>query len=292
VNGSLALHRSALFVGSEEKTARVRVFDLDGHERLEGFSFRDHRAGRSVASGLAVDDDRRVWVADTPASRVRRFSLFGREDGGLGLGLEEPIGGPPWPDRRGTIRAPVDVAVDGNSEAGQLVVACGGEGRHAVQVFDAAGVHVFSPRPRGDAHGTFRDVRGVAKLGRLLYVAETGGERVQVFRDFGFHFSFSVPCRGGGVFEPVAVAPLSDGRMVLACSGRTSALLFVDGAGALLRFLAEEGDETGGVSRPTDVVVEAEPDASARIAVVDREGERVQVFTLSGRCYGAFSQRA
>jgi hypothetical protein len=30
-------------------------------------------------------------------------------------------------------------------------------------------------------------------------------------------------------------------------------------------------------------------DASTRLAVVDRDGERVQVFTVEGRCYGAFA---
>ena len=109
MHGSLCLHRGALYVGRHEKTARVRVYDLDGHERSEGFTFRDPRAGRSVVAGLAVDDDRQVWIADTPCSRVRRFTLFGREVGGLGLGLDAPLPDPPEPCAKGVVRAPVDV---------------------------------------------------------------------------------------------------------------------------------------------------------------------------------------
>ena len=91
----------------------------------------------------------------------------------------------------------------------------------------------------------------------------------------------------------MAVSPLADGRMVLACAGAVSALLLVDGAGGLLRILAAEGEETGAVRHPADVVAEdGSDDASTRVAVIDRDGERVQVFTLVGRCYGAFEERA
>ena len=292
MSGSLALHRGSLFIGREEKTASVRVFDLDGRERSSGFSFRDHRAGRSTAAGLAVDDDRRIWVADTPCSRVRCFSLFGREETGFGLALDEPLLTPPFTDARGELVAPVDVAVRGDSEGGTLVIANGGECRHAVQVFDVEAGYVFSPAPGGDPHGRFRGVRGVAMLGRFLYVADAIGGRVHVFRDDAFHFAFEVFAAGNARFEPFAVAPLADGRMVVACAGETSALLLLDGAGNLVRVLAEGGEGEGAVRHPRDVVVESAPDAHARIAVIDRDGERVQIFTLQGRCYGAFAARA
>jgi len=298
--GSLALRSSLLYVGREEKTARVRVYDLDGHVVSGGFSFRDARLGRSVAAGIAVDEDRRLWVADTPASRVRRFTLFGREDGGLGLDLDAPlaegdaatlsVGNPDGP---GLVRLPVAVAVEGNGEEGRLAVGCDGERRHAVQLWDVERGYVLSPRPCGDPHGRYRGVRGVALLGRFLYVAEAQAGRLQVFRDGSFHFAFSVPAGGDARFEPVGVAPLSDGRMVVATTGRTDALLLVDSAGRLLRVLAESGDEEGRVRHPGDVVVEERAsDAATRIAVIDQDAERVQVFTLEGRCYGAFRERA
>ena len=293
MQGSLALHRGSLYVGRQDKTARVSIYDLDGHERAPGFSFRDPRAGRSVAAGLAVDDDRQVWVADTPSSRVRTFTLFGREVGGIGLALDDAPEDPPWTDAPAVIRAPVDIAVEGDTDQGRLAIACAGERRHAVQLFDVSGGLVRSLRPGGDPHGRFRGVRGVALRRRFLYVAEAGGRSVQVFRDAAFHFAFSVPCRGGGRFEPVAVAPLDDGRMVVACGGHPSALLLVDGSGQLRRVLAEEGEEPGAVSQPGDVVVEPGADErTGRVAVIDRDGERVQVFTLTGRAYGSFVERA
>lgn len=288
MSGSLALHRALLYVGSEAKSARIRVFDLDGHPRLAGFEFRDPRAGHSTASGLALDEDRRLWVCDTPASRVRRFLVLGREEGGLGLGLHEPLEVEPWLDRRGVVRAPLAVDVSGHGEEGQLVVGMHGERRHAVQVFDVESGYRFSPAPMGRAQGTFRGVRGVALAGRLLLVAEEYGQRIQVFRDGSFHFSFRVDAAGQR-FEPTAVRAVGDGRLLIATGGQASALLLVDASGRLLRTLAEAGEGHGQVQDPGDLVVERHrPDASARVAVIDRGGLRVQIFTLEGRCFGAF----
>ncbi len=298
--GSLALSNGLLFVGSEEKTARVGVFDLDGHRVGAGFSFRDERLGRSSAAGLAVDEDRRVWVADTPASRVRCFSLFGREEAGLGLAVDAPrapedvrseeLG---VPDARATIRLPVDVALDTSAEEPRLVVGCGGERRHAVQVYDGEGGYVFSPAPCGDPHGRYQGVSGVDCVGRWLFVAERAGARVQVFRDGAFHFSVDAHPEDAPDFAPVAVAGLQDGRFLILTEGEdASGLFLLDPAGRLLRVLATHGDHEGGVLHPGDVVVEeADREDRTRVVVVDQEAERVQVFTLDGRCYGAFRGR-
>ncbi len=292
MHGSLALHRGSLFVGRSAKTARVEIYDLDGGRTSEGFSFRDERTGCSSVAGLAVDEDRRIFAADAPASRVRIFTVFGREIGGLGLASESPLDRSAWIDVPGVIHSPVDVAVEGSVDGGRLAVAAAGARRHAVQLFDGALGFVRSLRPFGRSDGTFQGVRGVAFRGRFLVVAETLGGSIQVFRDGDFHFAFAVPCSGGR-FEPYAVAPLPDGRMVIACGGPESALLLVDPAGRMLRVLAHQGEGPGSVSHPSDVVVDAgEDDGSARVVVLDEDGERVQVFTLSGRCYGVFAERA
>ncbi len=292
MHGSLALHRGALFVGRSEKTARVEIYDLDGGLFSAGFSFRDERTGCSAVAGLAVDEDRRVFAADTPASRVRIFTVFGQEIGGLGRSSDSPLDRSAWIDVPGVIDSPVDVAVEGSVDGGKLAVASAGERRHAVQLFDGALGFVRSLRPFGLSGGSFRGVRGVAFRGRFLYVAETLGGSIQVFRDGEFHFAFAIPCSGGR-FEPYAVAPLPDGRMVIACGGQASALLLVDPAGRMLRVLAHEGEGLGSVNHPSDVVVDAgEDDSSARIIVLDEDGERVQAFTLSGRCHGKFAERA
>jgi hypothetical protein len=53
--------------------------------------------------------------------------------------------------------------------------------------------------------------------------------------------------------------------------------------------LAEGGVGDGCVHEPDDLAVEeAECDRRSRVAVLDRDAERVQVFNLEGRCHGAF----
>src|SRR5262249_31334933 len=132
MQSSLALSRGVLFVGTHAKTARVLSFDVVGRALGTSFAFRDARVGRSAAAGLALDAAHRLWVGATPADRVRIFTLFGKEVGSLGGALADHGERPRLP---GLITRPVDVEVQGSSDQGWVAVACGGEQRHAVQIF-------------------------------------------------------------------------------------------------------------------------------------------------------------
>ncbi len=285
MQSSLALSRGTLFVGVHAKTAHVHSFDLGGRALGTSFSFRDARAGRSAVAGLALDDDRSLWIADTPAGRVRQFSLFGREVGGLGAASEHaPESAPLLP---GLVSRPVDVEVQGNRDQGWLAIACGGEQRHAVQLFDLDFSYRASCAALGDPQRAFRGVCRLAAHGERLYVAEALARCVQVFRAGEFLFAFHLTTRDGERLEPSALAPLADGRLVVGCRAPHSALLLVDPAGRPLRVLAQEGAEEGGVLEPSDVVVEpGADDRHTRLFVIDRDGLRVQAFTLDGRCLG------
>lgn len=290
MHGSLALSRGTLFVGVHAKTAHVHSFDLGGRSLGPSFSFRDAQRGRSAVGGLAVDDDRTLWVADTPADRVRQFSLFGSEIGGLGAPLEHAASTAPV--LPGLVTKPVDVEVQGNRERGWVAIACGGEQRHAVQLFDTtlspAGLaYRASCAASGEPQRAFRGVCRIAAQGERLYVAEALGRTVQVFRSGEFLFSFQLPARGGGYLEPSALAPLPDGRLVVAVRAPHSLLVLVDAAGRPLRMLADGGGEEGQVLDPSDAVVEpGADDRRARLFVIDMDGLRVQAFTLEGRCLG------
>ena len=282
MQGSVALRGGVLYVGCHEQTAHVRPYDLDGRPLGAGFSFRGPRGEPVTLGGLDVDQDHHLWVADSAARRIRTFSVFGREVGGFGGG--EPAGR----DERGALGAPVDVVVVGDGDDPTLLVASGGWRRHAVQLFGGDGRWIASLRPEGNPLGRFNGVRSVAVRGPMTYVCEAGAGRVQVFRDGEFHFLFRLPAAEAGRFEPVALAPLRDGRIVLATGGAQSALLLIDSAGRLLRVLAERGVEPGCVLEPADVALEeGASERETLLAVVDRDADRVQVFTLEGQCYGA-----
>ena len=280
MQGSLALHKGSLFVGQYEKTAHVTVHDLDGHRLPGGFSFRDEAAGRSSVSGISVDEDRRIWIADAPAGVVRTFTLFGAEVGAMGESSSR--------ERPGSLGTPVDVCAEGDADEGHLLIASGGERRYGLNLFDGAGGVSRTLRSLGEPEARYGGLAGVSLRERFAYAAEVLAQRVQVFRDGEFHFAFSVPSRQGA-FEPTAVAPLADRRMVLAVRGQASAVLLVDSAGRLLACLAEAGIGEGRVANPSDVVVqEGVDDRATRVFVIDRDGVRVQVFNLEGRCYGSF----
>jgi len=317
MHGSLALHQGVLYVGRYAKTAWVATYDLDGHALETSFAFRDEKLGRSAVGGLDVDTDHRVWVADTSAGRVRAFTLFGqqvvdigdtewreRERHGERHGerQDERQGGRGEEDRLGLLGTPNDVLIRGADEELQVVVCSAGSRRHAVQVFQAHAGRVRSLRPLGDPRGQFHGAVGLAVEDDLLYVCERGvggspahsagrtAGRVQVFKDDEFHFAIQIPVAGGARFEPVAAALLPDGRSVIATAGEASGLLLVDRAGRLVRVLAEAGSESGRLTHPGDVVIaRGEDEQDTRVLVIDQDGGRVQVFTLDGRCYGAFT---
>lgn len=301
VQGSLCLKNGVLYVGRHAKTAAVASYDLDGHALETRFAFRDAESGRSSVEGLSVDDDHRIWVADAGSARLRGFTLFGQEV--AVVGAEEDS----QEDLPGSIGIPMDVVARGADDTLEILVASRGVRRHALQVLFPETGRSHSLRPLGDPRGSFQDVVSIACAGDQTWACERRARRVQVFRHGDFYFSFQLPA-AGGYLEPAAVAALEDGRSIVAVCAPVSALLLVDSSGQVLRTLAA-GDRSssaapheeaaapapeavpeGTVRFPTGVVVESGArDRDTRLAVIDCDAERVQVFNLEGTCYGAFT---
>lgn len=285
MHGGLALQNGVLYVGRHEQTAHVRPYDLDGAPLSDGFSFRGAQGAPALLAGLDVDDDHQVWIADSGGSAVRSFTLFGRATGGFQTPAEEHS------DARGSLHGVCDLEVEERDGRLELLVGCGGWRRSAVQLFDATGALLGVLASEGEDAASFHGVRRVARKGAKIYVCEAAAARVQVFRDGRFEFLFRVPARHGARVEPAAIAPLADGRMVLACTGMEHGLLLLDAGGRIERVLARGGAAEGEVDDPFDVAVEeGSSERETRVAVIDRAAERVQVFTLEGRCAGALSR--
>jgi len=270
-----------LYVARHAQTAFVRPYDLDGRPLARGFSFRGDDGASCAIEGIDVDSDRQVWAADTTSGCVRAFNLFGVQTACL-RGAERAR-----EDSRGVLRSVVDVIVRETDEARTVTVASRGWRRHAVQTFDMGGACLGSLRPGGDPLARFREVHRIAAHGRFTYVCEFGAGQVQVFRDDEHHFSFRPVDARGAVTAPAALAPLSDGRLVIACGAEDARLLLTDASGRLIRELARTGGDSADIRHPGDVAVESGGgDDTLRIALMDDDAERVQVFTLDGACHG------
>lgn len=282
MQGSLCQANGVLYVGRHAKSASITAFDLDGRLLQRIVDFKDEAVGRSSASGICVDADHRLWVADGPAGCVRGFTLFGQQIAHLGADDGEE-------DQRGALGVPVDVLTTGEEEELVLVVASAGIRRHAVQVLDPSGGRTLSLRPLGDPHGRFQEVCALATRGeKELLVLESKAPRIQVFRGGDFHFSIPLPQGlGQGRARAMSVAP--DGRIVVALGGPAAGVIVLDDEGRVLNQVALTGEADGQVEDPCGLAIVPRDGAQAeRVFVLDRFGDRVQVFTLDGSCYGAF----
>jgi hypothetical protein len=283
---SLALRHGVLWVARCVRTAHLSPFDLDGRALSGGFSFRGLDGGRAEIRGIAVDEDRRLWVADAASGSLRAFTFSGSEVACI------RSRGDPGSDRPGALGDAGAIAVQGVEAEARLLVSRRGWRRHALLLLDPSGEVVLSFRPAGDPQGTFANLAGVALAGRMAYACEAGSGSVQVFRDGEFHYRIQLPVASTdrGPPAPRAVAPLADGRVLVACGAASeSAVLLFDANGRCAGSLAVEGCGEGEVLDPRGLAVqEGDSDRTTRVVVLDRDGERVQVFTLDGRCYGSF----
>ncbi len=278
MSGALTTRGGVLFVGSHARTARLRTHDLDGHRLGGGFAFRDQERERSSIEGVAVDTDRRLWVADGEGQCLRTFSLFGRELASVPAGRD---------DRAGQLGRPSGVDVWGVDDELLVGVTSGGRRRHAAQLLSPATGRMISLRSLGDPEGFFLDARGIVLQEDEAWVLEAQTPRLQIFKEGAFHYALPLPEIQGA--RPMAFALAPGGRPVVAWGGDRGAVLLLGPDGRVNGCLAATGEEVGGVDHPTGILcVPGVDDRHTRVVLLDHDGSRVQVFNLEGSCYGAF----
>jgi sugar lactone lactonase YvrE len=273
--GGLDVRRDLLCVGHSDSKGRVFVVDLKDKLIKNAWIFSGDQEFAD-AGGLCIDSYGHVLVADAHNDLVRRFTLFGKEVGRIG----KPQPGKArlaYVDENGYLEKPNDVAVDAQD---QIYVACGDRALvHGVQRFDKQGGASRSFRAFGEPNEKFGAPLGIALGANRLFVADTFNGCVQTFRKEGrFIGMFSTATFPGEVSQPTAVAVLPGDRLAVAQWKEPSVVKCFDLSGTFVSTLIQGGEGKGSVHEPTGLVV----DERARLFVLDRDGERVQMFDPAG----------
>jgi len=259
--GGLAVRNNLLCVTWSAGRGHVFLYDLDANERISSWCNPVGVSGYSDAGGIAIDQNFRIFVADTHNNCIRRYNAFGQHLGDLGLPV--PTSGDRGKDRTGVLDQPHAVAVHGE----RVYVTMGEQPRQrAVQCFHLDGRVLPGLPAQGDSACKWGAPRGIFADDAGLLVADTLRGRIQRFRPDGT-FVQEYVVRGGDA-RPGHLARLSDGSM-----------LMVDHSGASAALCALQLD---GRQRPVEELAEVCCDPLAltvdpcdQIYILDRGGERV-----------------
>ena len=240
-------------------TARIQVYDLDGHHSGVTFTTPDFRNGRP--SGLGIDRDGHLLVADSHYHCVRVYTHEGIELKKVGgeAGRE--------PGRFGYISDCVQDA------AGFYYVSEFGQNDRITKL-DPDGKFVSCFGESGQGPKQFARIRALAfGPDGLLYCVDACNHRIQVLTADGEYVrEFGTPGQGPGEFHlPYDLAFNADGELYVVERGNHRVQKLTK-EGVPLATWGTPGREPGQLADPWAVAV----DRKGRVHVVDTENHRVQ----------------
>ncbi len=226
------------------------------HERLEA----EGPFALETPVGVAVDRDGRIFVSDSSAGRIVRFSPGGRAEATFGEGQGRPTG----------------IAWDAVGERLLVTDTTGGR----LLSFSPEGELLAAIGRPGSALGLFNRPTNVAVApSGEIYVTDSMNFRVQVF-DSALRpiRAFGVAGDGPGAFsKPKGIALDGDGH-VYVVDGMFDNVQVFDPEGNLLLTFGGSGNGLGQLYLPTGIWI----DSRNRIFVSESGNARVQVFRYLG----------
>jgi len=244
-------------------TDRIQVFDRDGQYLR---SWRTPALNVDGPSGLTIDRDGRLLVADTHFYRILIYSPTGELLTQLGDGVQ---GNTP-----GRFGYPTDVVTD---KAGNYYVAEYGE-NDRIQVFATDGRWLRQWGGHGFEPGEFLRPRALAiDDDERIYVADSCNHRIQVFDTQGKVLAVW-GTRGkapGQMSYPFDVALGPDGALYVCEYGNDRVQKFSKD-GKSLGLWGGSGREPGRLNNPGALAV----DGRGSVSVIDSNNHRVQRFRM------------
>jgi DNA-binding beta-propeller fold protein YncE len=265
VNDGMFVRPRAAAIGPGDRlyivdyTARIQVFDLDGHYIGPTWTTPDYSIGRP--SNLSIDREGNLIVSDSHYHAVRIYSPEGK--------LLRSFGGEvgPEPGKFGYVSAAIQ------DEDGFFYVA-EFEQNERITKLDVNGGVVKTWGKAGTGPGEFSRIRGLA-LGPdgLLYVADTINHRIQVFtREGDFVRMFGeFGSELGQMKYPYRIAFSKDGDMYVVEYENHRVQKFTR-EGQSLGSWGTPGRAEGQLYSPWAAVV----DRRGRLHIIDTENNRVQ----------------
>jgi DNA-binding beta-propeller fold protein YncE len=241
------------------ETRAYRAAITVGQEGREMGQFRQ-------PGGVVVDQDARIYVADTYNHRVQVFTGDGRFLRTFGAEGSQP----------GELLRPKGLAWGPN---GLLYVA--DTGNHRIQAFDRAGNVVLSLGSFGTQPAQFNAPEGIAvDAEQQLYIADTQNHRVQKLApDGSFRLSWGGSGSGKGeLLGPSDVAVDRAGQVLVADTQNHRVQVFA-GDGHYLWEIGKAGRGPAEFDAPRGIAI----DDQGYIYVTDTGNGRVQIFDRAGQ---------
>lgn len=252
---AVAADGSTVYVVDSGKQ-RVLTFDYTGAFK-GNFGVKGQDKGQfTFPYGIAADGSGQLYVADIGTGKISIFDTNGKFKSYFGNSKD--------------IVRPAGIAVFGE----QILVS--DLGLHKVSVFDKKGNLIRTMGKLGSNPGEFNSPNFVAVRDGVVYVSDSGNDRVQVFNIMGT-FLREIKFDANGqqyLVNPRGITADSLGNIYVA-SNVTHKILVFDKEGSLMYSVGSMGNEDGQFYLPNGISI----DNDGRLLVTDSANQRVVVLS-------------